>query len=75
MVDNNVHVLHQDGIIKEWHNNGKSPLEANFKDGKQDGLYKEWHEGGQLKKEGKWKNGKMKKKNCWDEDGNEIKCN
>ena len=54
----------EDGLRKNWHDNGQLMYEYNYREGKQEGLQKQWHRNGQLwaefncregKKDGLWK--------------------
>ncbi len=60
----------EDGIQKEWYENGQLKYERNFKEGKKDGIQKEWYENEQLFYEGNYKKGEFEgKQKMWDEDG------
>jgi antitoxin component YwqK of YwqJK toxin-antitoxin module len=72
--------IYNDGVHKEYYENGQISYLENYKDGKLNGLQKAWHKNGQLacegnyideldlflKRDDNWK--------CWDEEGNEIEC-
>ena len=48
----------QDGLHREWHDNGQLMWEFNYKNDKADGLWRGWYENGQLKNEYNYKDGK-----------------
>ena len=47
-----------DGVMSEWHENGKLKMDMNLKNGKRDGLLRVWHQNGQLKAKGQFKDDK-----------------
>jgi antitoxin component YwqK of YwqJK toxin-antitoxin module len=53
-----------DGIVKEYHKNGKLRREDNYKDGKLDGICKTYHENGKLWIEWNYKDGKLMNAIC-----------
>ena len=65
----------RDGIWKicDVHNKSNC-IEAKFKDDKKVGIWKILHENGKLWKEQNWEEGKVISEKCWDENGNQIKC-
>ena len=48
-----------EGISKEYHENGQLKSEVNYTNGKQNGLWKSYYENGQLRNEGNYTNGKQ----------------
>jgi antitoxin component YwqK of YwqJK toxin-antitoxin module len=71
----------KNGLWKSYYESGQISSEFRYKNGKLHGTRKMWHKNGQLKKESIFKNGEIviysygnKFETCWDEDGNEIKC-
>lgn len=48
-----------DGIQREYWNNGKLKLEAHYAEGKLDGPYKTWYDNGQMFQDGQYAEGMM----------------
>ena len=63
-----------EGLKRKWYENGQLQWEENYKDGKLEGLCRDWHENGQLYSEGNYKDGKPISEECFDQEGNLIKC-
>ena len=64
----------QNGLVKEYYDNGKIKKETNYKDGKKNGSWTLYWENGQLQRQTKWVNGKLISKKCWDEEGKKREC-
>ena len=62
------------GISSTYYSNGVLHEEGNWKDDGMDGLWKKYHKNGHLKSEIIYKDHKPLSQKCWDEEGNEIKC-
>ena len=62
------------GLTRWWWNNGNIQYEAFEIDGLLDGICREWYENGQLANSANYENGIIVSEECWDEDGNKIKC-
>jgi antitoxin component YwqK of YwqJK toxin-antitoxin module len=48
----------ENGLYKQWYDNGQRNKECTLKDGNLDGLCRQWYENGQLKEKCTYKNGK-----------------
>mgnify|MGYP001334389047 CR=1 FL=1 len=64
----------KDGIFSNWYFSGQKESEQEFSKGKKDGLYRSWYSEGMKWKEIKYSEGKLVYQKCWNEEGNEIKC-
>ena len=60
----------EDGVQKDWYDDGQLRSESNYKDGKSEGVQKWWYENGQLWTEGHYKDGKEEGvQKSWHENG------
>ena len=63
----------EDGVQKDWYDDGQLRSESNYKDGKSEGVQKWWYENGQLEFEGNYKDGKKHGKETWWNNGQVVK--
>jgi hypothetical protein len=49
----------QNGLLEEWHVDGRKALEVTFVEGLRQGVQRRWHKNGQLQAEVSYKNGKL----------------